>query len=45
LIDLTLTSAECGTNSNGHATLKYKSEGGEKAVHFVHQLALSPHGA
>lgn len=44
LIDLSLTSAEHGTNANGHATLRYQSKGEEKTVHFVHQLALSLHG-
>lgn len=41
LIDLSLTSAEHGTNSHGHATLRYQSTGGEKTVHFVHRLAVS----
>lgn len=45
LIDLSLTSAEYGTNANGHATLRYQSADGEKSVHFVHQLAVSLHGA
>ena len=45
LIDLSLTSAEHGTNANGHATLRYQSAEGEKTVHFVHQLAVSLHGA
>lgn len=44
VIDLTLTSAEHGTNANGHATLRYQSAEGENAVHFVHQLAVSLHG-
>lgn len=44
LVDLSLTSAEHGTNANGHATLTYKSTGEVKSVHFVHQLAVSLHG-
>lgn len=45
LIDLSLTSAEHGTNANGHATLRHQTAEGVKTVHFVHQLALSLHGA
>lgn len=45
LIDLALTAAEYGRNANGHATLRYQSAEGEKTVHFVHQLAVTLHGA
>lgn len=45
LNELVLTSAEYGINANGHATLRYTGDDGEKTVHFVHQLALSLHRA
>ena len=45
LIELTLSTAEHGTNATGHATLRYKGEEGERTVYFVHQLAVSLHGA
>jgi hypothetical protein len=44
LIELSLTSGEQGNNEDGFARLRYRSAEGEKAAHFVHQLALSLHG-
>jgi hypothetical protein len=43
LIALTLTTAEHGTNADGHASVRYKDEQGEKTAYFVHQLAVSLH--
>lgn len=44
-IDLSLTTAEHGKNANGHAVLRYKDGDELKTTCFVHQLAVSLHGA
>jgi hypothetical protein len=44
-VNLVISSAESGTNANGHATLTYCDEGDLRSTHFVSKMALSLLGA
>lgn len=45
LVRLTLSSAESGTNANGHGTIKIRSDEGDRTTSFVSRLAFFEPGA